>query len=246
MRIGTKLSLVVAAILSFAPAAPAAPLQSGRMDAALQAAAPTAAAPVMVAQSDTTPAPAEAADPAKLAPRREDGDLIMGAADAPVTIIEYASLTCPHCAAFHTGTLPKLKETYVKTGQVKLIYRDFPLDRVALAAAMIVRCVDPARSFAFLDVFFQQQSSWAAGGDPNQMIAALKRLSRIGGVSEAQFDACLKDKSVEDAVLQQRLTGEQKFQVNSTPTLIINGKKFSGALSFEEVEKMIKPLLGRS
>ncbi|HEY8536600.1 MAG TPA: thioredoxin domain-containing protein, partial [Vicinamibacterales bacterium] len=175
MRIGTKLSLVVVAALSFAPAVHAASLESGGMDAALEATALTAATPVMVAQADATPA--AAVDPAKLAPRREDGDLIMGAADAPVTIVEYASLTCPHCAAFHTKTLPKLKETYIDTGQVKLIYRDFPLDRVALAAAMIARCVEPARSFAFLDVFFQQQSSWAAGSDPNRMIAALKRLA---------------------------------------------------------------------
>lgn len=197
------------------------------------------AARVGIAQAPAAPA-------APAAPRQENGDMVMGAADAPVTIIEYASLTCPHCARFHAETLPKLKESYVDTGKVKYVFRDFPLDRVALTAAMVARCAGPSRYFGFLDVFFRQQAQWAAGNDPQKMVDSLKRLARLGGMSEAQFDACIQNREVQDAILAQRLGGEKEFGVSSTPTLIINGRKHAGALSFEEIEKAIKPLVGQS
>lgn len=189
---------------------------------------------------------AEPPNAAALAPRLENGDMVMGAADAPVTLIEYASLTCPHCAAFQVDTFPKLKSAYIDTGLVKYIYRDFPLDRIALSAAMLARCAGPERYFAFIDVFFKQQANWASGNDPNQMVTALKRLARLGGMSEEQADTCLKNKEVQDSILAMRLAGEKQFQVNSTPTLVINGKAHPGALSFEELDKILKPLAGRS
>lgn len=188
--------------------------------------------------------PARAADPAPadVAPRLENGDMVMGAANAPVTIIEYASLTCPHCANFQVATFPQLKTNYIDKGLVKFVYRDFPLDQIALKAAMVVRCAGPQRYFGFLHVFFEQQGSWAAGNDGDKMMASLKRLAKLGGMSESEFDACLANKQVQDSVLGMRMAGEQQFQVRSTPTLIINGERQSGALSFEELDKKLKPL----
>jgi protein-disulfide isomerase len=185
-------------------------------------------------------------DPAALAPRREGDDMVMGAASAPVTIIEYASLTCPHCAAFNANTFPQLKSEYIDRGLVKYVYRDFPLDRMALEAAKIARCAGPEKYFGFVDVLFRQQQSWTRGNDAEQIMANLRRLAKVGGMSDATFDACSKDKTVENAVLEQSLKGERELKVGSTPTLIINGQKYTGALSFEELDKMLKPLVGKS
>jgi protein-disulfide isomerase len=185
-------------------------------------------------------------DAAQLAPRREGEDMVMGLGTAPITIIEYASLTCPHCANFHTGTLPQLKERYIDRGLVKLVYRDFPLDRMALAASMLARCAGPERYFAFLDVLFLQQSTWTRGNDANQVLGNLKRLARLGGMSDDTSEKCLADKATERAVLEQSLKGEREFQVRSTPTIIINGHKHAGDTSFEELDKALKPLAGGS
>jgi protein-disulfide isomerase len=194
---------------------------------------------IFVAQAAAAAQPADAAR----GPRRENGDMVIGASNAPVTIIEYASLTCPHCARFHTETLPKLKSEYVETGKVKYVFRDFPLDGLALRAASIAHCAGPERYFNFLDVFFQQQPSWTRGNDPEAMLASLKRLARTGGMGEAQIEDCLKNKQVQDAILASRMTGEKQFNVRSTPTIVINGESHAGALSFDELENLLKPLL---
>jgi protein-disulfide isomerase len=161
---------------------------------------------------------------------------VLGNADAPVTIIEYASLTCPHCAAFHSETLPALKERYIDTGKAKLVFRDFPLDQVALQAAVLAHCAGDQRYFAFLDAMFANQATWARASDP---VGALKQLARLGGLAEDQADACLADRSMQDAVLQARLEGEQKFAVSSTPTLLVNGKKVAGAHDIETLAQAI-------
>ncbi len=181
-----------------------------------------------------------------LAPRLEGGDMVMGLAGAPVTLIEYASLTCPHCATFHASALPQLKARYIDTGLVKHIYRDFPLDRVALAAAMLARCAGPERYFTFIDVYYQQQSNWTRGGTLDQVMANLKGLTRLGGMPEPQIDACLANREVETAVLTQQLQGEREFQVRSTPTLIINGRPHIGPATFEALDQVLRPLAGRS
>jgi protein-disulfide isomerase len=188
-------------------------------------------------------APAAQPADANAGPRRENGDMVLGAANAPITIIEYASLTCPHCAHFHTETLPKLKSEYIETGKVKYVFRDFPLDRLALNAAMIAQCAGPERYFTFLDVFFRQQGSWTSGNDPEKMLASLKRLARTGGMSEAQIDDCLKNKQVQDAILAGSVAGQNQYNVRSTPTLVINGQSHPGALPFDELDKILKPLL---
>lgn len=178
------------------------------------------------------PAQAQNADP-----RLQD--MVLGKADAPITIIEYASLTCPHCAAFHTGTLPEIKKEFIDTGKAKLIFRDFPLDQVAFMGAILARCAGPEKYFTYLDVLFAQQRQWAAAQDP---VAALNQIARLGGMPSEQFDKCLGDKAVGDYILNQRLEGNQKFNVNSTPTLIINDKVEPGAASLDELRKKLTAL----
>ncbi|MFN4312337.1 MAG: DsbA family protein [Ferrovibrio sp.] len=166
-------------------------------------------------------------------------DMVLGKPDAKITIIEYASLTCPHCASFHADILPALKTEYIDTGKAKLIYRDFPLDNLAFAGAILARCGGPEKYFTFLNVLFAQQRQWATASDPK---AALTQIGRLGGVSADQFDKCLADKPLGDFILQQRLDGNQKFNVNSTPTLIINGKTEAGVPSLDELRKKLDAL----
>jgi protein-disulfide isomerase len=173
----------------------------------------------------------------------EPQEQILGNPDAPVTIIEYASLTCPHCAQFHNEVLPELKERYIAPGKVRLIYRDFPLDQTALAAAALAHCAGPERYFSMLDVLFETQSNWARADDP---VAALKRLGKLGGLTEPEIEACLADEELTDGILSQRLAGQNEYDIGSTPTFIIDGKSYPGARDAEEFGELIDPLLDQS
>lgn len=169
----------------------------------------------------------------------EPTDHALGAADAPVTIIEYASLTCPHCAQFHNEVLPDLKERYIATGKVRLIYRDFPLDQRALAAATLAHCAGPDRYFGFLDVLFETLDNWARADD----LAQLKGLGRLAGLSEDEMNACLADEELTDGILQMRLEGQEKHDVSSTPSFVIDGETYAGSRSIEDFAELIEPLL---
>ena len=173
----------------------------------------------------------------------EPQEQILGDPDAPVTIIEYASLTCPHCAQFHNEVLPELKERYIAPGKVRLIYRDFPLDQVALAAAALAHCAGPGRYFSMLDVMFETQSNWARENDP---IAALKRLGKLGGLTEERMQACLDDEQLTDGILQTRLKGQNQYEIGSTPTFVIDGKAYSGSRDVEDFSELLDPLLDQS
>ncbi len=167
----------------------------------------------------------------------------IGDPNAPVTIIEYASLTCPHCAHFHKDVLPLLKERYIAPGKVRLIFRDFPLDQRALSAAILAHCAGPERYFGFLDVLFQTQESWARGDD---YLAALKRIGKLGGLTDAQMDACFADQDLANRIVQSRLDAQNQHDVNSTPTFIIGGKSYAGARDIDEFASLIDPLLKKS
>jgi protein-disulfide isomerase len=172
-------------------------------------------------------------------PVQAPDDIVVGKADAPITIFEYASLTCPHCAEFDKETLPKVRTDWIDTGKAKLIFRDFPLDQYALKAAMVARCAPPDRFFAFIDVLFQQQVTWAGAGGPDAITQALSRTARLGGISEDKFDACLNDKAMNDRILNERLVASQQYGVESTPTFFVNGKKVVGALPYDEFAKAL-------
>lgn len=163
-------------------------------------------------------------------------DVVLGSPDAKVTLIEYASMTCPHCAHFDEELLPKLKADYIDKGTVKLIFRDFPLDGLALRAHMLARCAGAERFYGFVDVLFRQQKQWAAAPDP---MVELKRLGRLGGVSDAQFDACMTDKKLEEYVLQSRFEAQNKMKVNSTPTFILGDKVMSGVPDYNDLKKLL-------
>jgi protein-disulfide isomerase len=184
----------------------------------------------------TAPAVAQVRAPAT-------GDMVLGKADAPVTVIEYASMTCPHCATFHTEVLPKLKAAYIDTGKVKLIFREFPLDQLALRGAMLARCAGPERYFGYVDVLFRQQRVWSRSDDP---LAALQRVARFGGMTDEEFRGCMSNEALAQSIVAVRMEGEQKHKIESTPTLIVGDKKSNGAPTFEELEAMIKPHLPKS
>ncbi len=168
------------------------------------------------------------------------GDKVLGAETAKVTIIEYASMTCPHCAAFHTETLPKLKEKYIDTGLVKLIFREFPLDPLAAGASILARCAPGDRYFPMIDVLYRLQRNWAAANDP---VAALLQIARQTGFTQESFEACLRNQSLLDGVNAERDRASRRFGVSSTPTLFINGQVYRGALSFDELDKIVGPMV---
>ena len=170
-------------------------------------------------------------------------DHALGDPNAPVTIVEYASLTCPHCAEFHQQVLPELKERYIVTGKVRMVYRDFPLDQRALAAAALAHCAGPERYFGFLDVLFETQENWARAED---YLAALKRLGKLGGLTEAQMDACFADQELADRILQTRLEAQNQHDISSTPSFVIDGKTYPGSRDIEEFGELLDPLLDES
>lgn len=195
-----------------------------------------------------TTAPAEPARPAVAAPQPESSvdmasllepgalpDKVLGDPNAPVTIVEYASMTCPHCATFHAATLPALKEKYIDTGKAKLILREFPFDPRAEAGFMLARCADD-KYFAMVDVLFKQQEAWAGVENARD---ALLQISRLAGFSQESFEACLTDQKLLDDIRAVRTRGAEDFGVQSTPTFFINGQKYPGAMSVDEMSAII-------
>ena len=190
--------------------------------------------------SGSTPTPvstAAAADKALLGVQPTDH--VLGDPKAPITIIEYASLTCPHCAAFDVVTLPDLKKKWIDTGKVKLVYRDFPLDQNAAKAAQIAECAGNDRYFAVIDLMFRGQNQWAAAADP---VAELGKAVRIAGMSEDDVKACLANDKIADAVVAD-VRGGESLGVNSTPTLFINGELYSGPRTNDDLDAVLGKLV---
>jgi len=183
-----------------------------------------------------SPSAADIARPSSL------GDMALGDPKAPVTIVEYASMTCPHCATFTLQVFPKIKEAYIDTGKARFIFREFPLDLTAAAGSMLARCIgkdDPAKYFAVNDLLFRQQADWAV----KDTAATLKRIARQAGMGEQQFEECLKDQKLLDAIKESQDHAVNKLKVNSTPTFFVNETLVRGDISFEAFQKIIDPLL---
>ena len=172
------------------------------------------------------------------------GDVWLGPADAKCTIIEYASMTCSHCAAFHRQTWPALKERYIDTNKVRFTLREFPLDPLATAAFMLARCDGDAKYYPITDLLFDQQQAWAYVQKPQSPVDAMEQMLRQAGFSKEKFEACLKDQKLYGAVNAVKQKGMDTFKVDSTPTFFINGERFKGEMTIEGMEKVIKPLLG--
>jgi protein-disulfide isomerase len=167
------------------------------------------------------------------------GEMAMGSDNAPVTIVEYASMTCPHCAHFHETTLPELKKRYIDTGKVRFIFREFPFDPVAAGAFMLARCADKDKYFPLIETLFAQQTKWAT----QKPIEPLLAIAKQAGFTQATFEACLANQNVLEGIEWVRNRASEKFGVDSTPTFFINGTKLKGAASIEEMVKAIDPYL---
>ena len=166
---------------------------------------------------------------------------VVGAEDAPVTIVEYASMTCPHCANFHSKQYPALKERYIDTGKVKMVFRNFVLNQVDLRASMMARCAPAERFFGLTDVLFRTQASWAQSPDP---ITELAKIGRLSGIDDATFQACMTSEPLVNGLIKLREVGSSEG-VASTPTFIINGERVVGGHTIEELAEIIDPLVGK-
>jgi len=169
-------------------------------------------------------------------------DMALGSANAPVTIMEFASMTCSHCANFNAEVFPKIKAEFIDTGKVRYIFREFPLDIKAAAGAMLARCIakdDPQKFFAVNDILFRQQYDWVM----KNTTETLTRIGKQAGLSQQQVETCLKDQSLLDKIAADQKYASEVLKIDSTPTFFINGEKVRGELSFEEFANKINPLL---
>ncbi len=193
-----------------------------------------------LAASLTTPAFAEdpKVDLSDLSTPPEEGDMSVGPDSAKVTIIEYGSASCPHCAAFYKDVYTKLKTDYVDKGKVKFIFREFPHNDQGMAAFMVARCAPKEKYFPLLDVFFTTQTTWVPDA-----YNGLKNIAQQAGMSAADFEACLKNEKVAKGIFDAREKGSKKYGVNGIPTVFVNGKSFEGEKTYEAMKALIDPLL---
>lgn len=215
-------SLATGAVLKAAPAQEA-PAKQAAGEKPADAAAPTAGDTAASAAIDVDKAMAERS---------------IGSPDAPITIIEYASMTCDHCAAFHNKVLPEVKKELVETGKARIVYRDMPWDKHALSAAKIARCAPPEKYFEVAEVIFRTHDNWAHSPDP---LKGLKGIATAAGMDDAYVEACLVDQKLEAAILKAQQEGRKDYEVNSTPAFIFmkDGVRQGGFPEFEELFKKL-------
>jgi protein-disulfide isomerase len=171
-------------------------------------------------------------------------DLALGPVDAKVTVVEYASMTCGHCAHFTKDVWPEFKKKYVDTNKVRYIFREFPLDNLAAAASMLARCTGTDKAFPLIEVLFEKQNEWAFGeGNP---VPRLFEIAKQAGFTQESFDKCLTDQKLLDEITAGRTRASDVFGVQATPTFYINGKKLDGSPTMEKFDQMIEPLLAKS
>src|SRR5208337_4006298 len=182
---------------------------------------------------DAAPAPADLADAGP------DGDIMLGSDKAPVTVIEYASMTCPHCAHFSETTFPELQKRYIDTGKVRFIFREFPLDALAAAGFMLARCAGKDKFMPIVETLFAKQTDWVV----QKPIEPLKAIAKQFGFTEESFNECLANQKVLEDIQAVRDRAAGKLGVNSTPTFFVNGQKLTGDQSIDALAKVIDPYL---
>ncbi len=210
------------------------------------------------AGASAEPTPPSAAPQTAVVPPPSDiatGEHVLGKADAPVTVIEYASMTCPHCAKFDTDVMPRIKSEFIDKGLVRFVFRPFPLDRLAARASLMAQCAPGEGYFGMVDILFRSQNDWAHAGDENAAMTALKQIGRTAGLSNADIDRCIADQAVADRIVAGMQEAEAKFGIDSTPSFVINGKKYTN-MPFDDYQdggtakpgfaKVIKDLLPKS
>ena len=170
-------------------------------------------------------------------------NLIIGSENAKVKIKVFSSLTCPHCADFHINIVPKIKKNYIDSGKVQLILIDFPLDQAGFNASKLLHCVDEEKKLIFLDTVYENQNKWAVGDDIKKINNNLRKIVKDLGINSSQFDKCLNNEVISDKILNDRIDGHKKYSINSTPTIIINEKKFEGNANYKNIKKKIEKLI---
>ena len=185
-------------------------------------------------------APVLAAAPALSQPAALPGERAIGRPDAPVTVVEFHSLTCGNCARFHNDIFPRIKAEFIEPGLVRFLLRDFPLDRVALDAAAMIHCAGPERFEPLVTLVYAQKENWAHSPDPR---AALRRFAALAGVAGERVEACWADPAFLRPILEMRQAAEREHGVNATPSFLINGRIHRGVLSFEQFSALVRPLL---
>ena len=174
---------------------------------------------------------------------KNDSLIVLGADTAIVKIKVFSSLTCPHCADFHTQVVPKIKREYIDAGKVQLIFIDFPLDQAAFNASKILNCLDKAKQITFLDTIYETQAKWTNGQNLDDVNKNLKKIAKSLGISSTKFDKCLIDEDISDKILNGRIEATQKYSINSTPTIVINEEKLKGSASFKNIKKKIEKII---
>jgi protein-disulfide isomerase len=217
------------------------------MAAAMQS---TVAGAAGVTTTGAAPAPAATTPPAAGQQTADAGepalypdDMYLGKADAKLTIIEYASLSCPHCAKFNADVFPRLKSEYIDKGLVRWVYRDYPLNNPAFLAAVLAHCGSPLRYFGLIDKLFRSQDFWLA---QPQALVALKQIGVNEGIDEKSYDACLADQKLKDKILSRLQEASDKYKIDSTPSFLIRGEVHAGEVPFDDFKRMIDDALGHS
>lgn len=164
----------------------------------------------------------------------------LGNIEAPIKMVEFASMTCGSCAKFHNDVFPSIKKDFIDSGKVFFTYKDFPLDKFALKASVIARCSGDAKFFNFLSVIYNKQKDWTRTQDP---FKSLLKIAKLGGLKNDEIKVCVGNKSIEDGILKDRLNSSKKFDIIATPTIYFNGKKYDGDLSYEALKLKIESLL---
>jgi protein-disulfide isomerase len=174
------------------------------------------------------------------------GDMFIGKADAPITMIAYESLLCPHCAAFHQGTLPKLKSEYVDKGLLKIVFREYPgtaREPWARVPAMMARCLGADRYFSMIDLMFKDQEKWTRAETGQQLLDNVAAYGRLAGMTKEQFDGCMKNEKMLRAMADRWREGIEKHGIEGTPHFVIGDQRISGNRPIEDFEKVLKPLV---
>ena len=171
---------------------------------------------------------------------KTDEEFFLGNKNAKIVVIEYASMTCIHCANFHKQVYPKIKKNYIDTNKIKFIFRDFPLDKQALFASVLAKCAPKDKYFNFVKLILTNQEKWISNDDT--FMNKLRNIGKLAGLNENKINSCFKDEKIVNNIIRTRSIGEEKYNINSTPSLIINEKKYS-AMSYENFEKIIENLI---
>lgn len=193
------------------------------------------------ASAPAAPSPALSGLPAPVdspMAQAQEGDMVMGDANAPITFIEYSSLSCPHCARHHMTVLPEIKKQYIDTGKVKLVLRDFPLNGPAVQASLLAHCVSPLAYWGMVDQLFATQEAWVNENSG----PALAIMAAAAGINGQDFQGCLSDQAAKDKIIGSAEQADKAFKVKSTPTFVVNGIVIEGERSFEEFKKIFDAL----